>query len=76
MNPSHLRALLALVALPLLAACGDGYTTQQAIAQCDAELRARPAMSTASHDECVACYEACGTDCVVTGGVPPTFTCP
>jgi anaerobic selenocysteine-containing dehydrogenase len=76
MSTTPVRRLLALLALPLLAACGGGYTTQQAVAQCDAERKARPAMSDASRDECVACYEECGVDCVVTGGVPPKFACP
>jgi hypothetical protein len=72
----RLARALVLLSLPLLAACGSGYTTQQAVAECDAERRTRPALGDAAYDECVACYEACGVDCVVSGGTPPTFSCP
>jgi hypothetical protein len=64
--------------LAAAAACGSGETTEDATASCN-EQRQRQAQcfTNASFDECVACREKCGRQCVQVQPetCPITFTC-
>lgn len=69
-------ASVLVLASALVSACGSGFTTQQAIAQCDAEKDVRQGLNDDIYKQCVACYEACGNDCAVTSTLPPSYACP
>lgn len=75
--------LVSLLASPLVA-CGEGYSTEDAQAECDA-LRANPPTTNppcsefnqVTYDQCVLCFEECGDSCaVVHTACPYTFSCP
>lgn len=69
-------AAVLVLACALASGCGNGFTTQQAIAECDVEKRVRQGMNDDAYKQCVACYEACGNDCMTTGTLPLSYACP
>lgn len=77
---SPLPLLLALVTSA--AACGDGFSTEDAVADCNQEEAALASAGSdcfddAVHAECVACHEECGDGCATVDSVcPVTFSCP
>jgi hypothetical protein len=75
--------VLALVLAMPLAACGDGFSPEDAAAECEA-IRANPPATIpqcdfdqAAFDQCTACYQECGDGCaMVHTACPITFSCP
>ncbi len=71
------RARLAVAALlgALVAnACGSGFDTEDAQAEC-ARIGQGQCATGLSYDECVACFEDCGRECDVVQGPACHFTC-
>ena len=69
--------LPALFVSLLAVACDGGYDTAEAESQCnDYRARVGACIDDAVFDECVLCFEDCGTECelYVNSGVC-TFTC-
>ncbi len=67
---------LAAVLLATLWGCGSGdFTREEAINRCDSARAGNPCATSASFDECVACYEECGIDCSVQESCPAQYTC-
>jgi hypothetical protein len=61
-----------------VAACGDGYSTSEATAECDAIKGTHGAncINDASYARCVECFETCGQFCGVAVASPCAFSCP
>ncbi len=58
-----------------IAACG-GYSAEEAKTKCDLERTANSACSTdTSYNQCLSCYESCGTDCAVAESCPVQYIC-
>ena len=58
-----------------IAACG-GYSAEEAKTKCDLERNANSACSTdTSYNQCLSCYESCGTDCAVAESCPVQYIC-
>ncbi len=67
--------VLVLVGL-LTAACDDHFSTQEAYAACEDLEERNPGNPSSSFDDCVACYETCGGECMQAGTSPETYVCP
>lgn len=66
-----LAALLAI-------GCGSGYSEEDAKTFCDQDRTAKATsgcVTDAAYNQCVSCYEECGTDCVVGAKCPETYVC-
>lgn len=58
-----------------LAGCG-GYSPDEAKIKCDLERKANNTCFTdATYDQCLSCYESCGTDCAVAESCPSQYIC-
>jgi hypothetical protein len=57
--------------------CGSGLSEESAKLRCDQERTANAAgcVTDAIYEECVSCYEECGTDCVRVDSCPGKFAC-
>jgi hypothetical protein len=67
--------LLALLLVPGLA-CQSHFSTQEAYDICLEDQQRNPsAFLPESFDDCVACYETCGSDCTGSGS-PIDYVCP
>ena len=69
--------LAFLLAVPL-AACGDGYSLEEATEECDA-IRAAPPPTVpecdfdqAAYDQCLGCFQECGDECALVHTACPT----
>jgi hypothetical protein len=71
----HRTFVVSLAFAFALAGCGNGYTTQQATQTCDVEKQAKQTLTDAAYQECISCYESCGTSCNATADVPPHYAC-
>lgn len=67
---------LLLGAALLVMGCGDGYTTEEAQVNCDQERAAKAsAFTDASYDQCIQCYEECGSLCRAAATTPVSYAC-
>ena len=59
-----------------LAGCEDHFTTQEAYEICT-QLQEENSASASpeSFADCVDCHESCGSDCLLQGTAPETYTC-
>ncbi len=49
-------------------ACGDSYSSEESKTKCDLERQANATCFTdATYNQCLDCYERCGTDCALGG---------
>jgi hypothetical protein len=56
--------------------CDGGYTEAKAEERCQQEMASKAQCVTdAAYQECVACYEECGTQCLAQATCPETYTC-
>jgi hypothetical protein len=57
--------------------CGAGLSVEDATLRCDQEKAAKPQFVTfAAYNQCLACYEQCGDNCVAAATAPASYTCP
>lgn len=71
------RFFLALLVTSLfsVAACG-GYSPEESKTKCDLEREASANCFTdATYNQCLSCYESCGTDCAVAESCPLQYIC-
>jgi hypothetical protein len=66
----------ALALALMLAACDNGYSTQEAVARCDVEQENKPEITDEIYASCVACFEACGDECQPQDSSPESYACP
>ncbi|MBK9260998.1 MAG: hypothetical protein IPM54_14465 [Polyangiaceae bacterium] len=72
--PRFLTSVLV-ASLFALVACG-GYSQEEAKTKCDLARQANSACFTdATYDQCLSCYETCGTDCAIAESCPPQYIC-
>jgi hypothetical protein len=56
---------------------GCGYSEEESKTKCDLERTANTNCFTdATYDQCLSCYESCGTDCAVAESCPVQYICP
>jgi|GEM_PF-6095836 hypothetical protein len=68
-------ASLLVASLFALAACG-GYSQEEATTKCDLERKAKTNCFTdATYEQCLSCYESCGTDCAIAESCPAQYIC-
>lgn len=64
-----------LVGIFFVIGCG-GYSADEAKTKCDLERNAKTAcFNDATYDQCLSCYESCGTDCAVAESCPAQYIC-
>ena len=68
-------AVLALGALVAVAACGDGYSEEDAKTFCDQERAAINCFTDEVYDQCFDCYVECGAQCNRAGACPEEYSC-
>jgi hypothetical protein len=75
---SKLRTLLPALIFALVAvACDGGYEPDEAKQQCD-DYRARigACVDDAAYDQCILCFEDCGSECTLSdSNCPHSFAC-
>ncbi len=65
-----------LALLGVLGGCGEGVSTQEAVARCKIEQMNSPTVVEESFQSCVACQEQCGNSCQAQGKTPEEYACP
>jgi hypothetical protein len=61
--------------LVTVAGCG-GYSAEESKIKCDLARNANSACFTdATYDQCLECFETCGTDCAVAESCPSQYVC-
>jgi hypothetical protein len=74
---SRLIVSLSFVVTVLFVGCGDSYSSDESKTKCDLERQANSTCFTdATYNQCLSCYESCGTDCAVAESCPVQYTCP
>ena len=57
-------------------AIGCGYSDEESQIKCDLERKANNGCFTdATYNQCLSCYESCGTDCAVAESCPVQYIC-
>lgn len=71
----RILAFALLAVFPCLG-CGDSYDADEAKTKCDLERKANATCFTdATYNQCLSCYESCGSDCAIAESCPAQYIC-